>query len=101
MNVTLHVARNASGRSSAVDGRTTRHAGYDVSQRVRKRSRKASSWRRSATRFRGLERVGMGFTLAAAAYNLRRLPKVWRPHERPGQLRTRRRLADRRGRPIG
>jgi transposase len=37
MNVTPHVAQNESGRSSAIDGRTTRHAGYAVSQRIRKR----------------------------------------------------------------
>lgn len=37
MNVTPHVAQNTSGRSSAIDGRTTRHSGYAVSQRIRKR----------------------------------------------------------------
>jgi transposase len=37
MNATPHVAQNTSGRASAIDGRTTRHAGYAVSQRVRKR----------------------------------------------------------------
>jgi transposase len=41
MNVTPHVARNTSGRSSAIDGRTTRHPGYAVSQRIRKRIEEA------------------------------------------------------------
>jgi len=36
MKVTPHVAQNLSGRSSAIDGRATRHAGYSVSQRIRK-----------------------------------------------------------------
>ncbi|MGX1350452.1 hypothetical protein AB7M49_004028 [Bradyrhizobium elkanii] len=39
MNVTPHVAQNASGRSSAIDGRTTRRGGFAVSQRTRKRIR--------------------------------------------------------------
>ena len=37
MNATPHVAQNTSGRSSAIDGRTTRHTGYAISQRIRKR----------------------------------------------------------------
>jgi hypothetical protein len=36
MNVTPHVAQNTSGRSSAIDGRTTWHGGYAVSQHIRK-----------------------------------------------------------------
>lgn len=43
MRVTPHVAQNDAGRSSAIDGRTTRHAGYDVSQRIRKRIEEASA----------------------------------------------------------
>jgi hypothetical protein len=43
MKVTPHVAHNTSGRSSAADGRTTRHAGYAGSQRVRKRSASAAT----------------------------------------------------------
>jgi hypothetical protein len=39
MKVTPHVAQNLSGRSSAIDSRTTRHSSYSVSQRIRKRSR--------------------------------------------------------------
>ena len=81
MNVTPHVAQNTSGRSSAIDGRTTRHAGYAVSQRIRKRIEEAFGWIKTIagqekTKFRGRERVGWAFTFAAAAYNLVRLPKL-------------------------
>ena len=81
MKVTPHVAQNTSGRSSAIDGRTTRHAGYAVSQRIRKRIEEAFGWIKTIagqeqTRFRGCDRVGWAFTFAAAAYNLMRLPKL-------------------------
>ena len=81
MNVTPHVAQNTSGRSSSIDGRTTRHSGYAVSQRIRKRIEEAFSWIKTVagqeqTRFRGRERVEWAFTFIAAAYNLVRLPKL-------------------------
>jgi hypothetical protein len=81
MNATPHVAQNANGRSSAIDGRTTRHPGYAVSQRIRKRIEEAFGWIKMVagqerTKFRGCERVGWTFTFAAAAYNLARLPKL-------------------------
>ena len=81
LNVTPHVAQNTSGRSSAIDGRTTRHNGYTVSQRIRKRIEEAFGWIKSVagqekTKFRGVKRVGWAFTFAAAAYNLVRLPKL-------------------------
>jgi transposase len=81
MNVTPHVAQNTSGRSSAIDGRTTRHGGYAVSQRIRKRIEEAFGWIKTVagqekTSFRGRDRVAWGFTFAAAAYNLVRLPKL-------------------------
>jgi hypothetical protein len=81
MNVTPHVAQNTSGRSSAIDGRTTRHGGYAASQRIRKRIEEAFGWIKTIagqekSRFRGRDRVGWAFTLAAAAYNLVRLPKL-------------------------
>ena len=44
MNATPHMAENTNGRSSAIDGRTTRHAGYAVSQRIRKRIEEAFGW---------------------------------------------------------
>ena len=77
MTVTPHVAQNTSGRSSAIDARTTRHGGYAVSQRVRKRIEEAFGWIKTVARkFRGRCRVGWAFTFAAAAYNLVRLPKL-------------------------
>ena len=79
--VTPHVAQNTSGRRSAIDGRTTRHPGYAHSQRARKRIEDAFGWIKTIagqarTRLRGLDRVRWAFTLAAAAYNLVRLPKL-------------------------
>ena len=67
-------------RSSAIDGRTTRHAGYVLSQRIRKWIEEAFGWIKiiagqDRTKFRGRERVGWAFTFAAAAYNPARLPK--------------------------
>ena len=81
MNATPHLAQNTSGRSSAIDGRTTRHSGYAVSQRIRKRIEEAFGWIKTVagqerTKLRGRERVGWAFTFAAAAYNLARLPKL-------------------------
>ena len=81
MKVTPHVAQNTSGRRSAIDRRTTRHAGYAMSQRARKRIEEAFGWIKTVagqekTHFRGLERVGLAFTFAAVAYNLVRLPRL-------------------------
>jgi len=79
MNATPHVAAKAKG--SAIDGRTTRHAGYAISQRIRKRIEEAFGWSKTVgcaakTMLRGVERVGAQFTLTLAAYNLVRLPKL-------------------------
>ena len=81
LNVRPHLARNTSGRRSAIDRRTTRHPGYATSQRVRKRIEEAFGWIKTVaglrqTRFRGRERVDLAFTFAAAAYNLVRLPRL-------------------------
>lgn len=81
MGVTPHIAQNTNGRRSAIDGRTTRHGGYAVSLRIRKRIEEAFGWIKTIggqqkTRFRGADRVGWAFTFAAAAYNLVRLPKL-------------------------
>jgi transposase len=81
MKVTPHVAQNTSGRASAIDGRTTRHAGYAVSQRIRKRIEEAFGWIKTIagqdkTKFKGRARVGWAFAFAAAAYNLARLFKL-------------------------
>jgi hypothetical protein len=81
LNVTPHIAQNTSGRRSAIDARTTRHPGYAVSQRVRKRIEEAFGWIKTTgglrkTRHRGTARVGWLFTLTATACNLVRLPKL-------------------------
>lgn len=81
LNATPHVAQNTAGRRSAIDGRTTRHKGYAASQRLRKRIEEFFGWAKAAaglrkTRFRGLDRVRFAFTLAAAACNLIRLPRL-------------------------
>ena len=79
MNVTPHVAQNeARPGGSAIDGRTTRHAGYAISQRKRKRIEEVFGWLKTVallrkTRHRGVFRVGWVFTFAAAAYNLVRM----------------------------
>jgi transposase len=81
LKVTPHVAQNTTNRRSAIDGRTTRHPGYVASQRIRKRIEEAFGWIKEIAlqrraRHRGKDRVGWQFTLAAAAYNLIRLPKL-------------------------
>ncbi|MHB8068656.1 MAG: IS5 family transposase [Desulfobaccales bacterium] len=78
LKATPHVAQNCKGRESAIDGRTTRHPGYAVSQRLRKRVEEIFGWIKTVgnfrkTRHRGTERVGWVFTLTAAAYNLVRM----------------------------
>ena len=81
INVTPHVAQNVSGRRSAIDGRTTRHPGYEVSLRIRKRIEEAFGWAKTVAglrkaRHRGLPKIDWQFTFAMAAYNLVRLPKL-------------------------
>jgi transposase len=87
MRVTPHIARHdgltktGKRRRSSVDGRTTRHAGYAASQRVRKRIEEAFGWAKTIgglakTKFRGTERVAFHFTFAMAAYNLIRMPRL-------------------------
>lgn len=79
LNVTPHVATKVKG--SAIDGRTTRHAGYAVSQRIRKRIEEVFGWGKmvgpiAKTMLRGVGRVGAQFPFTVAAYNLARLPKL-------------------------
>jgi len=76
LKATPHVAQRKMG--SAIDGRTTGHRGYAVSQRVRKRVEEIFGWMKTVggyrkTRFRGVQRVGWGFTLAMTAYNMVRI----------------------------
>jgi len=79
--VTPHVAQNTSGRRSAVDDSITRHPGYTISQRIRKRVEEAFGWAKTVAglrkmRHRGLLKVDWQFTLAMTAYDLVRLPKL-------------------------
>jgi hypothetical protein len=77
--VTPHVAQKA--RYSAVDGRTTRHEGYALSQKHRKKIEEAFGWTKTVggmaqTMYRGVERVRSRFILTMAANNLARLPRL-------------------------
>ena len=81
IGVSPHVAQNTTGRSSAIDGRTTRHAGYAISQVIRKRIEEAFGWGKTIAglgklHHRGLAKVNWQFAFAMAAYNLIRLPKL-------------------------
>jgi transposase len=79
MNVTPHVAQNVKrSGGSAIDRRTIRHDGYEVSQQKRKRIEECFGWLKTIAlmrkvRHRGIEKVGWVFTFAAAAYNLVRM----------------------------
>jgi transposase len=81
-NVTPHVAQNAGPRRrSAIDGRTTRHAGYAISQVFRKRVEEIFGWLKTVanfrkTRFKGIERTQLASYLVGAAYNLMRMAKL-------------------------
>lgn len=88
--VTPHIARNdhltktGKRRCSAIDGRTTHHPGYAISQRLRKRVEEVFGWIKTTavlrqTHHRGTRRVDWMFTLRAAAYNLVRMPKLLAP----------------------
>ncbi len=79
--VTPHVAQNTSGRRSAIDGRTTRHPGYTISQRIRKRVEEIFGWMKTVgggrkLRYRGLLRNQFWAELTTAAYNLVRMIKL-------------------------
>jgi transposase len=79
MQVTPHVAQNIKrSGGSAIDERTTRHAGYAISQKKRKRIEESFGWLKTIAlmrkvRHRGIHKVGWVFTFAAAAYNLVRM----------------------------
>ena len=86
-NVTPHIAiqdhltKTGKRRKTKIDRRTTRHAGYRINQRIRKRIEEIFGWVKvqggqNKTKFRGRRRVEASFTLALAAYNLVRLPKL-------------------------
>ena len=78
MKVTPHVAQNDTYRSSAIDGRTTRHPGYPMSQRFRKRIEECFGWAKTIgglrkSRFNGRDKLDFQFVLTFAAYNLIRM----------------------------
>ncbi len=81
MNVTPHVAQNNKNRRSAIDGRTTRHRGYAMSQSRRPIIERAFGWLKTVAgmrkvKLRGLEKVSWLFQYAVAAYNLWRIPRL-------------------------
>jgi len=76
-----HLTKTGKRRTSAIDRRTTRHPGYNVSQRCRKRIEEIFGWIKSSAglskvKLRGRARVDAAFTLAVTAYNLIRIPKL-------------------------
>jgi hypothetical protein len=76
-----HLSKTGKPRSTAVDGRTKRHPGYEVSQRCRKRIEEVFGWIKASAglakvKLRGRRKVEAAFTLALAAYNLIRLPRL-------------------------
>jgi hypothetical protein len=76
-----HLSKTGTPRKTAVDGRTTRHPGYGISQRCRKRVEEVFGWIKSSAglakaKLRGRDRVDAAFALALVAYNLIRLPKL-------------------------
>jgi transposase len=79
IKVTPHVAQNVKrSGGSAIDERITRHAGYAISQKKRKRIEESFGWLKTIAlmrkvRHRGVHKVGWLFTFAAAAYNLVRM----------------------------
>ena len=78
MTVTPHIARR---ETSIVDGRTTRHSGYQVSQRIRKRVEEIFGWDKTVAggrklRYKGVKRNSLWWELTAAAYNLLRMAKI-------------------------
>ena len=79
LEVTPHVAQNLKRPGGpAIDGRTTRHPGYGISQRIRKRVEEPFGWAKQIgglrqTKFRGLTRVRQDFLRVMAAYNLVRI----------------------------
>jgi len=85
MRVTPHVAQNHKRPGgSAIDARTTRHAGYQISQQKRKRIEESFGWLKTIAlmrkvRHRGIFKVGWIFTFAAAAYNLVRMRNLGIP----------------------
>lgn len=79
-NVTPHIALNEK-KGNCIDGRTTRHEGYSVSQRIRKRVEETFGWMKTVggfrkTRFKGVARTQLASLLVACAYNLLRIANL-------------------------
>lgn len=77
-NITPHVAQHQTGRSSRIDGRTTRHRGHEISQRIRKRIEEPFGWIKTIAggrklRYRGRSRNRAWFLIAGAVYNIIRI----------------------------
>jgi transposase len=88
MTITPHVARR---KTSIVDARTTRHSGYQVSQRIRKRVEEIFGWDKTVAggrklRYKGVERNGLWWELTAAAYDLLRMAKIVLAQKIKGEL---------------
>jgi hypothetical protein len=87
-SVTPHVAQNQTKtHRSAIDGRTTRHPGYAISQRIRKRIEEIWGWAKTVgglrrSRFRGVPKLQWAAYLVGAAYNLRRMASLVVPPRR-------------------
>jgi len=80
-NVTPHVAQNTTNRLSAIDGRTIRHCGYEVSQQKRKRVEEPFGWGKTIgglarPMLRGVKKLDFKFTMTMAAYDLIKLPRL-------------------------
>jgi transposase len=78
LNVTAHVAPNTTRRRSALDARTTRHAGHEISQRIRKRIEEPFGWMKTIAggrklRYIGRQRNRAWFLMSGAVYNLLRI----------------------------
>ena len=76
--MTPHVAQNNTRQRSAIDGRTTRHAGHETSMRIRKRIEEPFGWIKTVgggrkLRYTGRERNRAWFKITAATYNLLRI----------------------------
>ena len=75
------VSKLGVARSTAMDGRTTRHPGYEISQRIRKRIEEGFGWAKTIggmakVKVRGLAKAAAAFTFTMAAYNIIRIPKL-------------------------
>ena len=81
LRVTPHVSQNTSNRQSAIDGRTTRHPGYEISLSKRWLVEKPFGWLKQIgalkkVKLRSLAKVNWLFVFSCAAFNLYRIPKL-------------------------